>query len=211
IKEQVNEEVNTAQQIEVLLTEAKTHFDALRLTEPEDNNALQSYSKVLELDPENTLAKQGINRITDKLVSLAQQAIAVDNYEKAGNYLSQAKNIIPDASNIKLAQDELNLKKTALQKKQTESKNLLKEMNKAIEQGDALTVLSNLEKARSLGIEAEDINAVKQRLKEKLGALATAEMKNARTAMKANDTRKARQALKRAKEYKSKADKIIIE
>ncbi|MCG8380307.1 MAG: serine/threonine protein kinase, partial [Proteobacteria bacterium] len=174
IKEEINEEINTAQQIEVLLTEAKTHFDALRLTEPEDNNALQSYNRVLELDPENNLAKQGINRITDKLVSLAQQAMAVDNYEKAGNYLGQAKNIIPDAPNIKLAQDELNLKKTALQKKQTESKNLLEEMNKAIEQGDALTVLSNLEKARSLGIEAEDINAVKQRLKEKLGALATA-------------------------------------
>ncbi len=205
------EENKTAQQIEQLLTDAQMHFDALRLTTPEDNNALQSYNKVLELDPENTEAKQGINSIADKLVSLAQHALAVDDFEQTENYLNQAKDIMPDAANIKLAQDELNLKKTALEKKHTLAMNLLEETKKAIEQGDALTVLSNLEKARSLGVKPEKLNVVRTKLKEKLGSLAAEEMKNARTAMKAKDTVAARQALKRAKVYKNKSDKIAIE
>ena len=204
-------EDNTAKQIEQLLSDAQTNFDALRLILPEDNNALQNYKDILQLDPENNDAKQGIIHIADKLVSLAQNATAIDDFEQAGNYLDQAEQVMPGAPNIKLAQDELNLKKTALEKKHVLIRSLLEETKKAVEQGDALTVLSNLEKARSLGVKPDKINAVRKKLKEKLGALAAEEMQNARAAMKAKDTVAARQALKLAKEYKTKADKITIE
>lgn len=207
----IKEEINTDQQIESLLADANMHFKALRLVEPENNNALHSYNKVLEIEPENVDAKRGITQITDKLVSLAQQAVAIDNFEQAENYLGQANNVMPDAPNIKLAQDELNFKKTAIENKRMQAQSLFEEINKAIEKGDALTVLSNLEKARSLGVAPEKIITVKKKLKQKLGELASEEIKNARKAMKVNNTVKARQSLKLAKEYKYKADKITIE
>lgn len=204
------EEINKADRINNLLSDARMHFDALRLTRPEDNNSLHSYRQVLELDPENMAAQQGINQITDKLVSLAQQATAADNFEKAENYLDQARSIMPDAPNIQLAQDELNLRKAALEKSRARAGLLVEETRKAIEKGDALTVLSNLEKARSLGVGADQIDTLRKELKSRLGELASAEMENARKAMDAKDTAKARQALEKAKEYKRKADTISL-
>lgn len=205
------EAASNADQIEQLLSDARMHFDALRLIVPEGNNALDSYKQVLQLDSENIAALQGINQITDKLVSLAQQATAADDFEKAEYYLEQAKSIMPDASNIQLAQEELHLRKAAYEKSRARARQLLEETRKAVENGDALTVLSNLDKARSLGINPEQINSVRQKLKARLGELAKAEMKNAREAMQAGDTAKARQALQQAREYKRKADAITVE
>lgn len=205
------ETVSNADRIEQLLSDARMHFDALRLIGPEGNNALDSYQQVLQLDSGNIAAQQGIAKITDKLVSLAQQATAADDFEKAEYYLEQAKSIMPDASNIQLAQEELHLRRTAYEKSRARARQLIEETRKAVENGDALTVLSNLDKARSLGIDSEQINSVRERLKSRLGELAKEEMQNAREAMQAGDTAKARQSLQQAREYKRKADAIDIE
>ncbi|MBF0439949.1 MAG: protein kinase [Magnetococcales bacterium] len=64
--------VKVAQQIATLLETANQHFKADRLTKPKGKNALESYQKILELAGNHSEAKQGIGRITTRLVALAQ-------------------------------------------------------------------------------------------------------------------------------------------
>ncbi|SDW70904.1 protein kinase domain-containing protein [Thiocapsa roseopersicina] len=49
--------------IDALLDKARDQWNAGRLTEPPGDNAFESYSRVLELDPENLRARQGLIQI----------------------------------------------------------------------------------------------------------------------------------------------------
>jgi hypothetical protein len=49
--------------IDALLGKARDQWNAGRLTEPPGDNAFESYSRVLELDPENLPARQGLIQI----------------------------------------------------------------------------------------------------------------------------------------------------
>jgi len=199
--------------IQTLLTEAKADFASLRLIQPENDNALQGYRQVLELDPQNKEAQQGLNSIADKLVALAQHAIAADDVKQADSYLNEAAAISPDAPNVQLARNELNLRKAARERadaevkaRQDKAQAVLKEAESAVGKGDALTALTKLEQARTLGADTTAIATVREGLRTRLEALAAAATEEAQQALKAKDTAKARAALKRAKDYKEQAD-----
>ncbi len=94
-----------------LLSQAEEGINALRLTSPEGGNAQENYNKVLELDPENTQAKQGMQKIADKYIELARQATDSGNFEKALANLDRAEQILPNTENIKTARKEIELKR----------------------------------------------------------------------------------------------------
>jgi len=201
--------------IKMLLFEAKTDFEALRLTRPENDNALDGYRKVLELDPHNREAQQGLGTIADKLVVLAQHATAANEFTQAESYLSEAASIVPDAPNIQLARNELNLRKAAQERaaaevkaKQDKALAVLKEAETAADKGDALAALTKLEQARTLGAEATAITSVRDKLHKQLELLAAAATEDAQQALKAKDTARARTALARAKDLKKQADAL---
>ena len=201
--------------IQTLLTEAKADFEALRLTQPENDNALDGYSKVLELDPQNAEAKLGVGNIADKLVALAHNATGAGDLAQAESYLNEAATIAPDALNIQLVRNELNLRKTAQEREEAEAKArqeraqaILKEAESAAGKGDALTALTKLEQARTLGADTAAIATVRENLHTRLEALAAAATEEVQQALKAKDTAKARAALSRAKDLKEKADAL---
>jgi len=198
-----------------LLAEAKADFDALRLTRPEDNNALAGYRKVLELDPQNRDAQEGLGNIADKLVVLAQQATAANDFAQAESYLNEASAIMPDAPNIQLARKELELRKAAQERadvevkaKQDKARAVLQEAETAADKGEALAALTKLEQARSLGVDATAIATVKDKLHTRVETLAAAATEEAQQALKAKDTARARTALARAKDLKKQADAL---
>ncbi|MBF0422663.1 MAG: formylglycine-generating enzyme family protein [Magnetococcales bacterium] len=59
--------------IAVLLKEGGRHFQAMRLTLPEGENALESYRAVLTIDPGRGEAREGIRNIASRLLELARQ------------------------------------------------------------------------------------------------------------------------------------------
>ncbi|MGF1615708.1 MAG: protein kinase, partial [Gammaproteobacteria bacterium] len=59
-------------EIAELLDKAERQFEAWRLVEPEDDNAWQSYRAVLERDPHDQQALQGLQRISARLERLAR-------------------------------------------------------------------------------------------------------------------------------------------
>ncbi|MBF0342191.1 MAG: TolC family outer membrane protein, partial [Magnetococcales bacterium] len=58
--------------ITTLLKSANQHFKADRLTRPKDGNALDAYRQILKLDPDHPQARQGIQRVTERLLVLAR-------------------------------------------------------------------------------------------------------------------------------------------
>jgi serine/threonine protein kinase len=201
--------------IQTLLAEARADFEALRLIEPGNDNALDGYRQVLQLDPQNSEAQQGLRAISDKLVALAQNAIAAEDFAQAESYLETASGIVPDAPNIQLARNELNLRKAAKDRAEAEAKArveraqaLLKEADTAADKGDALTTLAKLDQARALGADPAAITTVREHLRARLEALAAAATEEAQQALKAKDTARARAALSRARDFKSKADTL---
>ena len=204
-------------EIQSLLTAAQADFEALRLTRPENDNALQGFRKVLELDPQNGKARQGLGNITDKLVALAQHATAANDFTQAENYLNEAASVTPDAPNIQLARNELNLRKTAQERdnaevkaRQDKAQAALNEAEAAVAKGDALAALTRIEQARTLGADAAAVATVRDHLRTRLETLAAAATGEAQQALKAKDTVKAREALKRAKDLKTQADALAM-
>jgi hypothetical protein len=206
---------NRNAEIQRLLGEAKQDLEALRLIEPQDDNALQSYRKVLELDPRNAEASQGLKEVTGRLVTLARQAVAANNFAEAERYLSDAEAILPEFPDINLARKELEMKKMFLERVETEKKARIKKLQEMLSaakdsarKGDFETTLSRLEEARAFGAGDQEIAAIKDLLRSTLESKFAATTKEGQQALSANDVPRARAALQRAKDIRSQIDSL---
>lgn len=79
---------------------AVVEFDAGNLTKPKGANALASYRAVLQLDPANETALQGITRVAQRLAALAQTAAFSENHKRAKELIADAKRIAPGTPGI---------------------------------------------------------------------------------------------------------------
>ena len=89
--------------IERLLEQAAEDYEALRLTTPPGENALEKLREILALDPENESAKQGLRLIVEKYMELAENAASGGEPDKAGRYIGRALEIAPRAQELRKA------------------------------------------------------------------------------------------------------------
>ncbi len=101
--------------IEELLILAEEDITALRLTRPNENNALNKYLSILMIDENNIKANEGIRLVSDKYISLAYGAIQSNNLAKADKYIKKAKRIYSESDKVAPA-------RSALQEKYAEQK-----------------------------------------------------------------------------------------
>jgi len=126
------------QLIEQLLTGAKADITALRLSSPAGNNAVEKYRNVLNLDPGNTAALQGLDSIVAEYLRLMDHALENDNLPQAGSYLRKAKDINPGSPDIPAAQERLDAAHQAkLQKEQELQKQLELKTQQELEEQQA--------------------------------------------------------------------------
>jgi serine/threonine-protein kinase PpkA len=78
------------EKIRKMLAAAKRDLAAMRLASPEGNNAAEKYRRVLILDPGNTAAKKGLNKLVDNYIKLCDEAISSLSFDKADGYLDSA-------------------------------------------------------------------------------------------------------------------------
>ena len=81
--------------VEPLLERARLAFEAQRLTVPEENSALALYQEVLRLDPENDRARRGIEKIVERYVQFALEAIERRQFARARSMLARARLVDP--------------------------------------------------------------------------------------------------------------------
>ena len=92
-----------------MLYEARIAYEDNRLMSPAGNNAYDKFREVLDIEPENTVAMQGIRDIVYRYVELADAAIQVGQFDNAESYLSRARRVgvewdVIDKADRRLAQ-----------------------------------------------------------------------------------------------------------
>ena len=87
-----------------LLTLAKKQFQNKRLSTPAGDNALETYQKILEMQPDNQQAIVGIKEVHDKYLNWANYYLKHNDVERAKRFYNRALIIDP---NDKVAQTSL--------------------------------------------------------------------------------------------------------
>lgn len=76
-----------------LLRSASEDLQAGRLVAPEEDNALATYRQVLEIDPDNADAQQGLINVERRLLEQATAAARERNFQRAGELLATAEGV----------------------------------------------------------------------------------------------------------------------
>lgn len=79
-----------------MLYEARLAYEDNRLTSPPGDNAYDRFREVLDIAPDNDVARQGMRDIVTRYVELADAAIKVGQYDNAESYLDRAERIDDD-------------------------------------------------------------------------------------------------------------------
>ena len=77
------------------LVQAEGALQRGELATPPGKNAVELFRGALELDPANTLAKAGLVRVADRLLSAAERALTAGNPEDAKNMVDVAETLTP--------------------------------------------------------------------------------------------------------------------
>lgn len=78
-----------------------------RLMTPPGNNAYDGYREVLEIDPENAVARQGITDIALRYIELADVAMNQAQYDNAASLLARGERVRPGLPEIAEARQRL--------------------------------------------------------------------------------------------------------
>ncbi|MFT5426802.1 MAG: serine/threonine protein kinase [Gammaproteobacteria bacterium] len=82
-----------SQIVDDLLIGARSNIQELKLTSPLGNNAYEKYQTVLNLDPQNPEALNGLDSIVDEYINLMDFALGKDDIPRARNYLDKGKRV----------------------------------------------------------------------------------------------------------------------
>jgi serine/threonine-protein kinase PpkA len=82
-----NAQATTPEVKKALAWLAQKSLEDYRLTHPPKDNAYYYYSKLLEIDPANELARQGMLKIAERFAFLAERALATSDIDKARGYV----------------------------------------------------------------------------------------------------------------------------
>ena len=77
------------------LAQAEAALQRGELASPPGNNAVELFRGALELDPGNTLAKAGLIRVADRLLTAAERAITAGSVEDARKMVAVAESLTP--------------------------------------------------------------------------------------------------------------------
>jgi hypothetical protein len=105
--QQIASPVLREDKIATLLARGQHSLSESRLLTPAGDNANYYFKEVLALDPGNTDARQGFNRIAERYVILASRAKERHNNKLARVYITRGLHVRPDNKDLLALQDSL--------------------------------------------------------------------------------------------------------
>jgi tetratricopeptide (TPR) repeat protein len=90
-----------------ILYAAKVAYADNRLMSPSGDNAYDRYIEVLQLDPGNTVALEGIQEIALRYINLADTATGQGRYDDAASLLARSARLNPDLPELEPARERL--------------------------------------------------------------------------------------------------------
>lgn len=112
------------------LSDASKDLNQGRLLEPEGNNALEGYRHVLELDPENADAQQGVVNVERRLLEMATTAARDLDFAKANQLVEQAAGVRESNEAVNNTRDNIEqFRQDTLQKLATQAQQAIDDGN----------------------------------------------------------------------------------
>ncbi|MFA7554253.1 MAG: protein kinase [Spongiibacteraceae bacterium] len=96
-----------AQQVAALLAEAEQDLQEDRLQSPIGNNAVEKFRQVLQLEPSNLDALEGLQKVGEKYVVLANASLGKKEIDQANDYLNIAQKLVPNSQQLFVARRSL--------------------------------------------------------------------------------------------------------
>ena len=90
-----------------LLDEAGNDIAEQRLTRPPGNNAVEKYTAVLALDPDNQSAREGIDLVARRYLEMAREAVEGGDTQRAIELINRAASAIPDHGGVARAAKQI--------------------------------------------------------------------------------------------------------
>ncbi len=141
--------IDAAGKVQPLLEQAAAFLQKGRLEGPGEDNALAVYRKVLTLDPENVVARQGLQQVQRAALDRALAAAAQNDDAKADAALADATAILPSSP----ALTDTRARIEAMRSSRAES--LLVQAQSALDAGNPALAQQLAEQARALGPAAD--------------------------------------------------------
>ncbi len=91
---------NRFERVQALTEEALAQFSAGQLVAPEGDNAAETYREILEIDPQNQAATQGLNTVVQRLIANAQSSVIAGDMQQARRFIAQARDLDADAAGL---------------------------------------------------------------------------------------------------------------
>ena len=151
--------LKTLAQVLPLLTRAADMLQQGHATAPPRENALEIYRHVLELDPGNKLADQGLGQIQGTYLDRALAAAAQDDFAGADKILAEASPIRPGSQKL------LDTRTRIEGIRHEMAANTLMQANSALDAGNPDLAESLARKALSLSHDLAGVDAFNQRLR----------------------------------------------
>ena len=110
LKEKINRQAEKERQkkIQRLLVKANDSLNAYKLTKPKEDNALYYYRKVEKLDPKNSEARKGREKIAGRYAVLAEKEMNSFDYDNARRYIATGLDIDPGNKHLLELKVEVN-------------------------------------------------------------------------------------------------------
>ncbi|MGB0723537.1 MAG: protein kinase domain-containing protein [Gammaproteobacteria bacterium] len=108
------------EKVRVALAQAAAAVEAKRYTTPEGASARDHFIRALELDPDNTEAKQGLTELVNRYTALARSAGERENFDQALAFVARGLSIDADAPALLTLREDLNNRIAARERAATE-------------------------------------------------------------------------------------------
>lgn len=102
-----SEATEIQQEIIQRLRQAEQHLAANRLTVPAENNAFSEYRAVLNLEPDNLMARQGLDAIAERYVALVRRELNRNRYQQARQFVDRGLMVSPRHSTLRQLQQHI--------------------------------------------------------------------------------------------------------
>jgi formylglycine-generating enzyme required for sulfatase activity len=150
--------LDALQQVQPLLAKAADLLKKGQDLQPAQPNALAVYRKVLELDPANSVARQGLHRIQRKLLDNALGAVAQDDFDGADKALARAAQVDPDSTLLQDTRGRIE----GIRRQRAEAR--LEQAGTALDGGDLALAIKLRDQALNISPDVPGVKTFDQRL-----------------------------------------------
>lgn len=154
----LQDRVEQSREIIELLSTASDAVQEGRLVSPEDDNALARYRAVLEIDPENSDARQGIENLERRLLEQATAAARERNFGEAESLLAQAETVREEDGAVPEARE------TVAEIRDQNFGNLMSRAREALEAEDYEEADTLISQAEQIQPDSSEVDALRQEL-----------------------------------------------